>query len=135
MAVKLHDLSGVNHVIRKAVAAAATAATALTVVGRAPFKAKVNGAYFIPSATMSGAATNNRIVSVVNLGAAGAGTTALASITYTAAVNGTANVASTLTNGTDVAVASGDIIAVLADVAGTGLPLPAGDIQVELQGN
>ena len=36
MAVRLHDLSGVNHVIRHTIAAAATAGTALTVIGIAP---------------------------------------------------------------------------------------------------
>ncbi len=135
MAVRLHDLSGVNHVIRHTIAAAATAGTALTVIGIAPFKAKVNGAYFIPSATMTGASAANRKLSVLNLGAAGSGSTALAAITYTGSVNGAASVASTLTNGADVTVAAGDVLAVLADVNDTGLPLVAGDIQVNLQGN
>lgn len=132
--MRLHDLIGVNHVMRAAVASAATAATAETVIGRAPHKAKVAGAYFVPTSNMSGAATNNRQVSVVNRGAAGSGSTALATITYTGSINGTALVASTLTNGADVAVASGDIVTVQSLVNGSGLPAPTGHISVELQG-
>lgn len=134
--MKLHDLQGSNRMPTSApLASAATAVTAETIIGRSSFKAAVVGAWFIPAANMTGAATNNRAISLVNRGAAGAGVTALATITYTGSVNGTALIAQAMTLGADVAVASGDVITAQALVNGSGLPLTAGGVvAVELQG-
>lgn len=133
--MKLHDLQGINHTFGGSPAVAATAVTAETIIGMAPFKANVLGAYYIPAAAMAGAAANNRSLSVVNRGAAGAGVTALATITYTGGINGTALIANVMTLGADVAVQANDIITVQALVNGTGLPLPAGGfVRVNLAG-
>ena len=126
--MKLHDLQGVNHQIGGSPAAAATAVTAETIIGMAPFTSNVVGAYYIPAAAMAGAASNNRSLSIVNRGAAGAGMTALATITYTGGINGTALIANVMTLGPDVSMQLNDIITVQALVNGTGLPLPAGGL-------
>lgn len=134
--MKLEQMQGVIQRLSQPVAAAATAVTAETIVGIAAYRSSVVGAYFVPSAAMSGAATANRKLNIVNTGQAGAGTAIPATITFTAAVDGVANDASALTvSGTaaTVAVAAGDVITVQALVNSTGLPLPAGLIVVELQ--
>lgn len=133
--MKLHDLQGVNGEIQEILAAAATAVTAETIIGMAPFKASVVGAYYIPAAAMAGAASNNRSISIVNRGATDAGATALATITYTGSINGTALVAQAMTLGADVSLALNDVVTAQALVNGTGLPLPAGGrVRITLNG-
>ena len=133
---QLKDIAGVVASIEAAVPAAATAATARTVVGRAPFKSKVVGAYWVPTSGMTGAASANRYLEVVNAGSAGTGTAVAASKTYTASADAVAYASNTVTAVTTTAanLAEGDVIVVDALVNSTGLPLPAGRIVVTLQG-
>lgn len=133
---QLKDIAGVVASLEASVAAAATAATARTTVGRAPFKSKVVGAYWVPITAHSGAATANRYLEVVNAGSAGTGTAVAASKTYTASADAVAYASNSLVAVTTTAanLAEGDVIVVDALVNSTGLPLPAGRIVVTLQG-
>lgn len=135
--MKLENMQGVVQRLQVPVPTAATAATAETMVGIAAYRSSVVGVYYVPGAAMSGAATQNRQLDVVNKGSAGAGTAVAATITFTAGVDGTAGDGKALTvssTAANVNLAAGDVVSVQALVNGTGLPLPAGGvIVVELQ--
>lgn len=117
------------------IAADATDAESTTILGRAPFIGEITGVSFIPNAAITGAATDNRKIAIVNKGAAGVGTTEAAGLTFAAGVNGVAFdekavTLSAVTGATDVAV--GDVLAVASTAPGTGLANPGGQIIVEI---
>lgn len=129
--MKVKDLQGPNISRTVPIAAAATAATAESVGVSVPHRAVLDSAYFIPASAMSGAASNNRKLDVVNKGAAGAGTAVAATITYTASVDAVAQAQNALTvsaTAANVNFAEGDVAAVSVGVNGTGLPCPAGTV-------
>lgn len=100
---------------------------------RAPFDGTVASVTYAPVAAITGAATNNRTVSVVNKGQTGVGTTVVASLNYAAAVNAVAFDENTITlsavaNATTVA--SGDVLALLSTHIGTGIADPGGTLFV-----
>ncbi len=90
---------------------------------------------FIPSATITGAATNNRTLSLINKGAAGSGTTVIATLNFANGVNATAFVAKNIPlSGTsanlDFVVDS--VITWKSELVGTGIADPGGLLIVEL---
>src|SRR4051812_32896363 len=88
--MQLKDIAGPVVQITRDIAAITTAGTtAELAVGRAPFRSKVVGAYFVAESALSGAATNNRKLSIVNK-VSGAGAAVPATLTFTAAVDATA---------------------------------------------
>src|SRR5688572_15611446 len=64
---------------------ASNAADAIIPLGRIPHNAFALSAYIIPHSSQAGSATHYADVKVVNLGAAGSGTTVVASKTFSAA--------------------------------------------------
>src|SRR4051812_36357707 len=78
-----------SRVLEASTPAAAAGASATTVIGVVTENETVTGVTYIPVSTITGAATNNRTVSVVNKGTTGVGTTVIASIIYAAGVNAT----------------------------------------------
>lgn len=118
------------------VGAVATAGNDLTsVVGRVPFTGVISGVSYIPVTTVTGAATNNRTVSLVNKGQTGVGTTVIATINYANAVNATALRENTVTlsaTAADLNVASGDILAWTSVHIGTGIADPGGMVIVSI---
>ena len=111
------------------VAAAAAGASAELMVGRAPFIGTVD-VYFTPDTVLTGADTDSRTLSAKNRGAAGAGTTVVASKAFALGTNAAAGdetviTASAVSGAFDCA--AGDIISfVSTSVGGTGLAQPAG---------
>ena len=86
------DTAPYVQVLERAVPAVSTAGNDDdTVLGQAPFNCTVTSVQYVPEAAITGAATNNRTVSLVNKGQAGSGTTTVASLTFDNGVNAAAN--------------------------------------------
>lgn len=104
-------------------------------LGEAPFACTLTSASFTPEAAITGDNTNTRTFTIVNKGASGAGTTVMATLAFTTAVNGVAFdekafTLSVVANATTAA--DGDILAVVEAIAASGLANPGGLVQVEL---
>lgn len=133
------DLHPFTRVVEEIVQPQSTAGSALTtILLRVPFAATVTAVEYIPVATITGAATNNRAVAVVNKGGNGAGTTTIASKTYASGVNATAAVSDTVTlsaTPANLVVAAGDVLQWQSTANGTGLADPGGLVRVSLSRN
>lgn len=104
-------------------------------IARAPFAGTVTAVTYTPDATLTGADTDSRTISLVNKGAAGSGTTTVASKAFTAGVNATDNDETAITlsaTAADLVVAEGDILEwVSTHVGATGLADPGGLAKVQ----
>lgn len=114
---------------------ATAGATDSFTVGEAPFAGTVASVSYTPEAASTGDNVNKRVYTLVNKGAAGAGTTVVATLDLAAgnnlvAFDEKAFVLSAVTNATTVA--EGDILALASTFAGTGLVDPGGIITVEI---
>lgn len=126
---------GRDNVVATAAPAVATAVTGDQVIGEVPYAATITGISYTPEAAITGADTNSRTLTVVNKGAAGAGTTVLGTLALTAGINAVAFDEKAVTLTATIAsraVAAGDILAVVSTAVGTGLADPGGLVQVEL---
>lgn len=105
-------------------------------VCRAPFAGTVSAVTYTPDATLTGANTDSRTISLVNRGAAGAGTTTVASKAFLSGVNAADNDETDITlSGTaaNLVVAEGDILEwVSTHVGSTGLADPGGMAKVQI---
>lgn len=133
----IKDVPG-NHVIRTYVPGQATAGTADTwPLLHANDKLTVTGVRWVPAAAVTGAATNNFALAVQNRGGSGSSTTAVTTTkTYDNAINSVAHDAEafTLTSTTaDLNLAVGDVLALIRTVNGTGLAMPDGLVEVDVQ--
>lgn len=92
----------------------------------------VKSVSYIPAATITGAATNNRTLNLVNKGAGGAGTTVIATLNFANGTNATADIAKAITLGVaaNLAVAAGDILQWQSVHIGTGITDPGGLVVV-----
>lgn len=114
--------------------ASATGASASSTI-RVPFDGTVTSVTYAPVAAITGAATNNRTISVVNHGQAGAGTTVMATLTYNSGTNSAAFDENTIPlSGVTGATAflTGDILEVKSVFNGTGIADPGGTVFVEV---
>lgn len=99
----------------------------------APFDGTVTGVTYVPAATITGAATNNRTVSLVNKGQDGSGTTVVASLNFGNGTNAAAFDEKAITlsvTAADLVVAAGDELAWLSTHIGTGITDPGGRVEV-----
>lgn len=97
----------------------------------APFNLKVTGVKWTPNAAITGAATNYFTLQILN------GSTVVASKAYDSGTNETALTPADLTlssTTTDLNVDSGDALVIHKEVAGTGLAMPDGFIQITAWG-
>jgi len=96
----------------------------------------VAGATYIPDAAITGVATNNRRLRVINKGQDGTGTTIVAELGFgsgtNAAVSDEKTLALSATAG-NLKVAAGDVLAYESTHIGTGIADPGGFCQVEIQ--
>lgn len=100
----------------------------------APYDGVVSGASYTPVATITGADTNSRTLSVINKGQAGAGTAVAASLALTAGVNAPGYDEKALTlSGTpaNLVVAAGDVLVFRSLHVGTGIADPGGAYSVQ----
>lgn len=122
-------------VIEEGVPAVAQGASDDTVIGQAPFAGTVTAVQYVPEAAITGAATNNRTISLVNKGQAGTGTTIVATLTFASGTNATANneVAITLSaTAADLVIAEGDTLQWRSVFNGTGIADPGGIARVSV---
>jgi hypothetical protein len=106
-----------------------------SMLGEAPFAGTVTSVTYTPDGDITGAATHNRTFEVVNRGAAGAGTTSVASLNMASGVNATGGDEKTITlSGTaaNLVVAAGDILAFKSTAVGNGIADPGGLVQVTI---
>ncbi|MFJ9012341.1 hypothetical protein [Streptomyces canus] len=132
------DSAPLQRVIEVDVPAAATAVSDDSVVAQAPFDCTVTSVQYIPEAAITGAATNNRTVTLVNKGQAGSGSTTVATLTFDSGINGTANDEKTITlSGTaaNLVLASGDTLLWRSIANGTGLADPGGLARITVTRN
>lgn len=118
------------------VPAVSAAATLRTPIWEAPVAGKLTGASYTPSASVTGANTDTRTISIVNRTSAGAGSTSMASLALASGVNMTSGDEKALTlSGTaaNLVFAAGDVLAFESVHAGNGLADPGGLVQIEYQ--
>ncbi len=99
----------------------------------APWAGTVAAVDYLPATTITGANTDTRKVALVNKGAAGAGTTACASLQFNNAVNATAHIAKAITlsvTPSDLAVAAGDVLEWQSLHVGNGMADPGGIVRL-----
>lgn len=109
-----------------------------TVIAQAPFDCTVTAVEYVPEAAITGAATNNRTVSLVNKGQAGSGTTTVATLTFDNGINATANNEKAITlSGTaaNLVLAAGDTLQWRSIHVLTGITDPGGLVRVTLSRN
>jgi hypothetical protein len=103
-----------------------------------PRAATVSSVSYVPVTTITGANTNTRSVSLVNLGQAGAGTTVVATLQFNSGVNATAGIAKTITlSGTaaNLVLAAGDVLQWQSTHVGTGIADPGGLVAIATTAN
>lgn len=101
-------------------------------IWKATFDGSLESAEYIAVAAITGVATNNRKLALVNKGQAGAGTTEMAEKTFANGVNAVAFDNTALTNSATPAnldFVEGDVIALASTAPGTGLADPGGMIR------
>jgi hypothetical protein len=132
-------MSALHPLVRKLNVPAIAVGTAgnddVTVIGPVPFNGVVTAVSYIPKAAITGAATNNRTVSVVNKKQDGSGTTAVATLTFGNGTNAAAFDEKAIPlSGTaaNLAVAAGDVLAFASTHNGTGIADPGGQLVVTL---
>jgi phage terminase large subunit-like protein len=106
-----------------------------TVIGVVAEDATVSSVTYVPVTAITGAATNNRTVAVVDKGTDGSGSTSVASINYANSVNAAASDENTVTlSGTpaNLNVSAGDVLVWTSTHIGTGIADPGGLVRVNL---
>lgn len=100
----------------------------------APWAGTLVEAYYTPEAAVTGVVTNNKAITVRNRGAAGAGATTMATLTFGVGTNGVAydESAMTVSASPSNAFAPGDVITAQSTVNGAGMTLPEGKVRVVL---
>jgi len=128
------DTAPLVRVVESGVPAVGTAADDVdTVVLQAPFAGTVTAVEYVPGAAITGAATNNRTLSLVNKGAAGSGTTSVATLAFGAGVTAPACNERALTlsaTAANLVVAAGDTLQWRSVHVGTGITDPGGLVRV-----
>lgn len=114
--------------------AVATVGNDLTsTIGPVDVDCTISSITYIPNTTITGAATNNRTISVVNKGQSGVGTTSIASLNFGNGTNATAYDEKALTNSAtaaDLDCVAGDVLAFVSTHIGTGIADPGGVVVV-----
>jgi hypothetical protein len=121
------------------VAPQATAGSNLnTNVYSAPQAGTLTAVGYATVTAITGANTNTRSVSLVNKGAAGSGTTVMATLQFDSGVNTTASVPKTITlsaTAANLVVAAGDILQWQSTAVGTGIADPGGLALITIAAN
>jgi hypothetical protein len=103
-----------------------------------PQAGTVSGVTYAPVSTITGANTNTRSVSLVNLGQSGVGTTVVATLQFNSGVNATAGDEKAITlSGTpaNLVVAAGDVLQWQSTHVGTGIADPGGLVSISVGAN
>lgn len=106
-----------------------------TIIGQAPFACTVTAVEYVPEAAITGAATNNRTISLINKGQAGSGTAVVASLNFASGVNAAAADEKAVTlsvTPADLVLAAGDTLLWRSLHILTGITDPGGLVRVTL---
>jgi hypothetical protein len=126
-------------VMQNPVAPEATAGNSrVTNVIRVDSAGTVTAVTYAPVTAITGANTNTRSVSLVNMGQTGVGTAVVATIQYNSGVNAASSDENTVTlSGTpaNLVVAAGDILQWRSTAVGTGIADPGGLVAVTISPN
>lgn len=109
-----------------------------SVVAQAPFDCTVTAVEYVPEAAITGAATNNRTVSLVNKGQAGSGSTTVATLNFDNGITASANNERVIPlSGTaaNLILAAGDTLQWRSVHVGTGIADPGGLVRITLSRN
>lgn len=120
--------------VRERVEPRAAAVAAAVAVAEAPFAGEVTAVSFTPDAAATGATATKRTYTLVNAGAAGAGTTVIATFDGVTgadlvAFDEKAFTLSVVADATDVA--DGDILKLVEAVTSTGTANPGGVLEID----
>lgn len=120
--------------IRHAVAEATAATDFEKAVGACTAAGTVTSVKFIPDAGF-GQATDYATLAIINKGAAGSGTTSVASLGFNSSNVATAYVPSALTLGAtgNLAVVAGDVLTLKKTHSGNGQLVPTGELQITIE--
>lgn len=121
--------------IAASVAGTDTGDDASFAIGTADVDGTVTGVTYAPVSDITGAATNNRKLELVNKGADGDGTTVVASLSFASGTDADAFDATAITlSGTaaNLAVSAGDVLALVSTHVGTGIADPGGLVSVSV---
>lgn len=105
-------------------------------IGEVPATGRVTACSFVPEGASTGDNTNYRTYTLVNKGAAGAGTTVIATIALTTGVNLVAfdeKDATLSVTAADLVVTAGDILAWVSTHTASGLVDPGGTVSVTIE--
>jgi hypothetical protein len=127
----------VTRTLRAKVPGTASGADVELAIGRNDFGAvaTVTAVRYLADATLTGAATNTRAITVSRRTAGGTATT-IATLQFNSGVNATAYASTPITlsgTATNLDVPAGDILTFTSTHIGTGLADPGGTIEVDLQ--
>ncbi|MEU0940304.1 hypothetical protein [Embleya sp. NPDC005971] len=106
-----------------------------SVAGVVPFNATVTAVEYVPVSAVTGAATNNRTISLVNKGQAGSDSTSVASLTFANATNAAATTPRAVTlSGTaaNLQLTAGDTLLWRSIHNATGIADPGGLVRVTM---
>lgn len=115
--------------------AVAAGSDATVIIGVVAEDETVTAVTYTPAATITGANTNTRTIAVVNKGAAGSGTTSIASLALTSGNNLTGFDEGTVTltaTTADRNVTAGDVLAFTSTHFASGLADPGGKVRITL---
>lgn len=131
--------------IRRTLPASSAATDDLSaILGTMPFAGEITAVRLITKAGVTGAATNNRSVALINKGAAGSGSTSIAALAFDASsVTTSAFVPKSIPLSTSPSadaygvyaqqrVAEGDVLVWTSTHAGTGIADPGGTLEIDL---
>lgn len=105
-------------------------------IGRAPFPCTVTAVTYVPEATITGHATNNRTFSLINKAQDGSGTTSVAAKTSTADLTGDDENTITLSGtAANLILAEGDILEWDSNANASGVADPGGLVVVTISRN
>jgi len=97
----------------------------------APFKCKIIKCSIIPDSTITGANTNNCVLSFVNKGSSGTGTSTIASKTFSSGVNASEYDETDLGAVSNNLLNEGDVVTFKKSENGTGMTMPALTAKIE----
>ena len=130
------EYSGQKYVMDGQDNGATIAATDSFTIGEVPATGRVTACSYAPEAASTGDNTHYRTYTLVNKGAAGAGSTVIATIALTTGVNLVAfdeKDATLSATAADLVVTEGDILAWVSTPTGNGLVDPGGTVKVVVE--
>jgi hypothetical protein len=130
------EYSGQKYVITGQDNGVTIAADDTFIIGEVTGTGRVTEVTYMPEAASTGDDTNYRTYSLINKGAAGSGTTVIATLALVTGVNLVAFDEKTITlsaTAADLVVTEGDVLAWLSDATASGLVDPGGVVKVTIE--